>query len=201
MYTIEKTYDGVNIAHHIDTQCLDAQFCDPGKKIAGRSLNVCRGIHGHGAKIKVKLASETLVDDMVLDYNEIGWMKSFIKLYLDHCMVMRHQDDLYKYYVKYPFNDATGQQLQLVKSEDYSTADFTVSKLDMSLVPEDHPLRGYLESITVVDFVTASENFSKWIYQIVEKRVKQYNEAHGTNVKVISCSYLETESSEATYIG
>lgn len=138
---------------------------------------------------------------MVLDYNEIGWMKTFIKQYLDHCMVMRTQDDLYKYYVKYPYNDATGEQLRLVKSEQYSTEDFTVSKVDLTLVPQDHSLRGYLESVTVVDFVTASENFSKWIYQIVEKRVKQYNEVHGTDVRVVSCSYLETESSEATYVG
>lgn len=200
MYTIEKAYD-FDLAHRIDTQCLDEQFCDPGKKVAGRSLNRCLGLHGHGAVVKVKLASEMLVDNMVLDYNEIGWMKKFIGQYLDHCTVIRTQDELYKYLVKYPYNEVMGKQVELIKSEDYSTEDFSVYKLDLAGMPECGSLAGYLESVTVVDFVTASENFSKWIYQIVEKRVKQYNEAHGTNVKVISCSYLETESSEATYVG
>ena len=200
MYTIEKTYD-FDLAHRVDMQCLDERFCDPGKAVQGRSLNRCLGLHGHGAKVKIKLSSEQLVKDMVLDYNEIGWMKKFIGQYLDHCTVIRYQDELYKYLVKYPYNDVFGKQVELVKSEEYSTDDFTVYKLNLTDMPECGSLAGYLESVTVVDFVTASENFSKWIYQIVEKRVKQYNEAHGTDVRVVSCSYLETESSEATYVG
>ena len=138
---------------------------------------------------------------MVLDYNEIGWMKKFISQYLDHCTVLRTQDELYKYLVKYPYNEVMGKQVELVKSEDYSTEDFSVYKLDLAGMPECGSLAGYLESVTVVDFVTASENFSKWIYQIVEKRVNEYNKAHGTAVKVVSCSYLETATSEATYVG
>ena len=72
MYTVEKTYTA-DIGHRIHNQKLDSEFTENNSKILK-----CRRFHGHTFELKVRLVSNDLIDDMVLDYNELGFVKKFI---------------------------------------------------------------------------------------------------------------------------
>ena len=88
MFTIEKTFTG-DIAHRIHNQNLDPGFTEGNSKILK-----CRRLHGHTYELKVKLGAEDLKDDMVLDYNEIGFMKTLIDDILDHRTLISDLDPL-----------------------------------------------------------------------------------------------------------
>lgn len=188
MYTIEKTFTG-DLAHRIHNQNLDSNFTEGNSKVLK-----CRRLHGHTFSLKVKLGSEELVDDMVLDYNEIGFVKNMINDILDHRTLLSKNDPWFnKIVVIIPeyWNETYGN-LPLVKTE------WDCEQVDISNI-EDQDIKEFLSSFTLVPFTTSSENIAKWIYGIVEKRVKDYNERNNTKVKVLSVSYKETPNSEAVF--
>lgn len=190
MYTIEKTFTG-DLAHRIHNQNLDSNFTEGNSKVLK-----CRRLHGHTFSLKVKLGSEELVDDMVLDYNEIGFVKNMINDILDHRTLLSKNDPWYEKIIQIApeyWNETYGP-LPLVNTE------WDCEQVDISNI-EDQDIKEFLSSFTLVPFTTSSENIAKWIYGIVEKRVDTYNKRNNTNVKVLSVSYKETPNSEAIYLG
>ena len=185
MYTVEKTFE-FDLAHRIHNQNLDGDFTE------GKPVLKCRRLHGHTAQLKVKLGSDKLVDDMVLDYNEIGFVKNMINDILDHRTLLSITDPLFNKVVK-KIHDEYSQF-------EFSTIDtgWNSLKINISHI-SDQDIKEFLDAFILVPFTTSSENISKWISDIVSKKIELYNSKNGTNVKVVSVSYKETPKSEAVY--
>lgn len=198
MYTIEKTFTG-DLAHRIHTQKLDSDFTE------GKCKTLkCRRLHGHTFSLKVKLGSEMLVNNMVLDYNELGFIKEMIADIMDHRTLIADSDPIFHKVLKPLFerswsSDGTSDIEWLIATP-WSTSEDVVFKYNLNGI-EDPDIREFFDSFVVVPFTTSSENISRWIYNMVQKRIDAYNKAHSTSVKVISVSYLETPTSEAVYTG
>lgn len=190
MYTIEKTFTG-DLAHRIHNQNLDSNFTEGNSKVLK-----CRRLHGHTFSLKVKLGSEELVDDMVLDYNEIGFVKNMINDILDHRTLLSKNDPWFgKIVCIVPEYWEQSYGIPPLKKTEWDCEQVDISNI------EDQDIKEFLSSFTLVPFTTSSENIAKWIYGIVEKRVDTYNKRNNTNVKVLSVSYKETPNSEAIYLG
>ena len=101
MFTIEKTFE-FDLAHRIHNQNLDGDFTETDKPVLK-----CRRLHGHTAQLKIKLGADKLVDDMVLDYNEMGFVKRMIDDVFDHRTLLSSEDPLYEKVVKNIFKQYT----------------------------------------------------------------------------------------------
>ena len=159
MFTIEKTFTG-DIAHRIHNQNLDSEFTENNSKILK-----CRRLHGHTYELKVKLGSEDLKDDMVLDYNELGFIKTLIDDILDHRTLISDTDPIFDKVLMKTWNDylndaSTPQVLERTKWSTY-----------------------------------------KWLFDVIQEKITEYNKRNGTSVKVVSVSYKETPKSEAICLG
>lgn len=187
MYTIEKTFTG-DLAHRIHNQTLDASFTETTQPVLK-----CRRFHGHTFSLKVKLGSEKLLDDMVVDYNELGFVKTMISEVLDHRTLISDTDPLLGKVVQKVYEDCTGEKGMRMLMTDY-----LCSKIALCPV-NDSDLREFFDSFTVVPFTTSSENIAKWVYEVVRNKIDAYNSTHNTDVKVISVSYMETPTSEAVF--
>lgn len=98
MYRIGKTfkYDG---GHRIYNQDLN-KFC--GTKLeSDNKEEKCKCIHGHTVKIIAELASEELIDDMVIDFNYLKAFKKDIDKWFDHKLVVYKEDPLAKFFIKH----------------------------------------------------------------------------------------------------
>lgn len=187
MYTIEKTFTG-DVAHRIHNQCLDADYTE------GHSvIPKCRRLHGHTFELKVKFGSDTLLDDMVLDYNEMGFVKNFINDVLDHRTLLSMNDPwLAKIIVPL-------YQLHSGKSITYTDSIRWICKFINTSDINDTDIKEFFDSFSLVNFTTSSEHISEWLHRIVSGVVHVYNAKHRTNIRVISVSYKETPKSEAVY--
>ena len=98
MYRIGKTfkYDG---AHRIYNQDLN-KFCDTTLESLNKEEK-CKCIHGHTVKIVAEIASEELIDDMVLDFNYLKSFKIDIDKWFDHKFVIYKEDPLAKFFIKH----------------------------------------------------------------------------------------------------
>jgi 6-pyruvoyl-tetrahydropterin synthase len=212
-YEITKVFEGVDLAHRVDSQQLDCNFTEGGTK----ELK-CRRFHGHGAAIVVTLSSTKLVNNMVLDYNEQGFIKDLIKTHLDHHTLLNINDPIVEHIVYDPFKKLTGTDINLVKNPAISgnivvespngsreeIVEMIASTIDLSNTPQfdsgcDDDIGAWFRGITFVNFATTSENIAAWLYAIVDKRVRQYNFTHDTDIKVVRVGYQETPTSTATY--
>lgn len=195
MFTIEKTFTG-DLAHRIHTQRLDSDFTEKGTKILK-----CRRLHGHTFGLKVKLGSKTLENDMVLDYNELGFVKDMINDILDHRTLIAESDPILEKVLLPVFSDYIKESLLEKSSEPYPIfikTPWECSKFNIDVI-EDQDIKEFLDSFVIVPFTTSSENISRWIFQIVESKIYKFNQIHSTDVKVLSVSYKETPNSEAVY--
>lgn len=188
-YTIEKTFDGFDVGHRVCNQDLDFCFTDVGNREPK-----CLRFHGHSAKIKVKLGSDQLIKHgVVVDYNEIGFVKDLIRQLFDHRTMIWSNDPIFKE-IYLPL--AEKSKLVLFDTE-YCTQNFKAQKFKLDDV-EDY-VKDLFNSFTVLSFTSTSENISKWLFEVVKTKILDYNKLNNTNVKVLSVSYLETDHSEATY--
>ena len=196
MFTIEKTFTG-DIAHRIHNQYLDSEFTEGNSKILK-----CRRLHGHTYELKVKLGAEDLKDDMVLDYNEIGFMKTLIDDILDHRTLISDLDPLLEKVLFKVWDDYAKDKsgLQVLERSKWSTYKYNVSTFDLSNV-EDQDIKEFLSAFVVINFTSSSENIAKWIFDVVQEKVNEYNKRNDTSVKVVSVSYKETPKSEAIFLG
>lgn len=189
MYTVEKTFE-FDLAHRIHNQNLDGSFTETSKPVLK-----CRRLHGHTAQLKVKLGSDKLVDDMVIDYNEMGFVKRMIDDVLDHRTLLSSEDPLYEKVVKNIFKQHTNliSGISLFNDIKWHTRTIDTSAID------DPDIKEFLSAFVIVPFTTSSENIAGWIAEVVKEHVDLYNTRNNTDVKLISVSYKETPKSEAIY--
>ena len=183
MYTIQKEFSA-DLAHRVHTQKLDCKFTENNSKRLK-----CRGLHGHTVSILIKLRADELVNNMVLDYNEMGWFKSLIDDLLDHKTLLCSDDPIFKK-VFLPL----GRKLYNI--DRYSTDEFKVQKFELGEI-NDPDIVELLNSITILNFPSTSENLAHWLHDVVQVSIDDFNSRNGTNVKCLSVSYKETPKSEA----
>lgn len=188
MHTVEKTFE-FDLAHRIHNQNLDSSFTETDKPVLK-----CRRLHGHTAQLKIKLGSDKLVDDMVIDYNEMGFVKRMVDDVLDHRTLLSSEDPLYEKVVKNIFKQYTN----LISGISLNEFKWHVRTIDTSSI-EDQDIKEFLSAFVIVPFTTSSENIANWIAEVVKEHVDLYNTRNNTDVKLISVSYKETPKSEAVY--
>lgn len=189
MFTIEKTFE-FDLAHRIHNQNLDGDFTETDKPVLK-----CRRLHGHTAQLKIKLGADKLVDDMVLDYNEIGFVKRMIDDVLDHRTLLSTEDPLYEKVVKNIFKQYTNTICEIALNDSkWKTQTINTSSI------EGRDIKEFLDAFVMVPFTTSSENIAGWIADVVKEHIDLYNARNNTDVKLISVSYKETPKSEAVYI-
>lgn len=218
-YYIEKSFEAA-VAHRVYNQYLNNDLRDNNLRPCP-----CKNIHGHTATFLVGLSSKELVNDMVLDFNMIGFVKKALDLYYDHRFTICKDDPLTEYLVTKSYNVVKQEAIDagLIKRDEIDHYDIkldVVEDLDggehyrcyrvfvpAALRKTYNPLVELLDSFTIMDFSTTSENLAHWMYNVVTKRLNDV--CNTTNdsvlkeilkhVKVEKVSYKESPKSIAVY--
>jgi len=180
-YEIAKEFT-VDCAHRVYNQKLD----DMEEK--------CKYIHGHTYTIKIFLTSETLDNDMVLDFNRLNAIKSFLDKFLDHrLLVSVHDSDLLETL------NMLLRTLGSCKAEGMSKTMTLISLNAYVLIrclDEQHVLKLHhdnvlINSVTIVPCNTTSESLAQWLHNVCQKLLP--------NVTVSRVVVKETPKSQACY--
>lgn len=169
--------------------------CDFGHRVWTQKLNeeysldaecVCLGQHGHLLTIIIYLKSDSLNDQgMVTDFKHLNWFKKFIDQVLDHRMVLDLNDPALSHF--YPCTKSKNFQKIFIEDQFY----FILNPEEYK--NEDISIRKIYERLTLLDFVPTSENLSKWIFDIVQKKMSKIN------IKVSQVQFFETPKSQSNY--
>ena len=151
----------------------------------------CRHLHGHQGRAIVKLYSQSLTNGMVTDFKHLGWFKKWIDDVLDHKFIMDINDPLLTH--EFPefkkLKDTTDMKNYLDYNSEYSY--WTINDNILSKV--DFPIREKYEGLVFVNFVPTSENLSKWLFEIVQKKMRKIG------VETHSVILFETPKSSSEY--
>ena len=161
--------------HRVWTQVLDPEFADD-------LMCACRHLHGHEAKVTVCLTSKDLTDGMVTDFRHLEWLKRFLDRTLDHKFVIDLEDPMLDFMTK--------GRPQLPVHLDDRLVGYT-----LDLEGTEGAEREYLESFFMVSFVPTSENFSMWLFNIVDYKMEKLG------VKVANLEWWESSKSRSICIG
>ena len=178
-WVIDKTFEFC-YGHRVWTQKLNANFSDDLKC-------ACRHLHGHEGKVQVFLESDTLDSTgMVTDFRHLEWLKKWLNLHIDHQFVMHKEDPLYKTLI--------GEDKQLLPVYVPGTTYLAGWHLNVLGMDPTSPLFELFEGFFIVDFVPTSENFSAWLGNLVQEKMKELN------VKVSRVDWWETPKSRSSWI-
>lgn len=183
-WEITKSFSGC-YGHRVWSQELNPEF----------SLDTClscRHLHGHETLINVTLESDFLVNGMTTDFKHLTWFKKFVDDVIDHKFIMDLNDPLLKFEIPILFDE-----------EDFKIHNnlyFNVELSYATIKPELYsglpkPLQEKYEGFIFVNFVPTSENLAKWLYDIVNNKMKKIG------VKTKSVEFFETPKSRSLYIG
>lgn len=180
MWKISKDFE-FDYGHRVWTQELQTEYSIDNEC-------KCKAYHGHRGKIVVHLsAAELNKQGMVTDFKHLNWFKQFIDTALDHKFIIDIHD---------PIIDTELYWITLT-----SEADF-VPPLNVGPYSVINPslyaglgtsLREKYAGMIFVNFVPTSENLAKWIYDIVNDKMKDLG------VIVDSIEFWETPKSCSTY--
>lgn len=180
MWSIDKKFDFC-YGHRVWSQTLQEGY-------ATDMCLACRHLHGHQGTFTVHLCGDELINGMVTDFKNLGWLKTFIDSVLDHKMILDINDPaLFKI-----FPSLEREWLKFECIHPGSTLGYYIPDLGRSLVTEPE-MREIFEGLVLVDFVPTSENLAKWIYDIVDFKMKQIG------VRTLSVEFNETPKSRSIY--
>ena len=173
MFEISKSFDFC-YGHRVFTQELDPELsCNMSCK--------CRHIHGHQGQINIYLSGAELDKrGMVIDFNELQWFKKWLDETLDHKFIMSVDDPLREILFPLSFNS-------VIKPEGHGIVQYDVYKNQPQEIVELY------DGLVLVPFVPTSENLSKWIWEIIDKKI-------GHLCKVSRVQFFETPKSQSNYI-
>lgn len=215
MYYIEKQFDAA-VAHRVHNQ----QLCGILRDNVNRAAP-CKSIHGHSATFIVGLTSTELVNDMVIDFNMIGFVKKALDQHYDHRFTICKNDPLFEFLVVEAYNRLIDHGINAGVISEHIPVEFhVIDELDGGIgyrtwtvvIPDqirqiDDPLIELLDSFTITEFTTTSENLAHWMFNVVKNRL--YHVYETTNdqflrtllkgVKVTRVSYKESAKSIAVY--
>ena len=185
MYKIAKEFE-FDYSHRVWSQSLDFE-------LSQTNCNKCRWPHGHRGKAVIYLESETLNNKgMVFDFVEMNFIKRFLDDVLDHKCIMDLNDPALN--VQFPllnykeFRSSMDQINHLLECHDEGY--FTIKKDHYSKLPNYE--QEIYEGLVLVPFVPTSENLSKWLWEIVNKKI-------GHLCRVAQVQFFETPKSQSNY--
>lgn len=179
-WTIDKQFSFC-YGHRVWSQKLVSEFCE-----SGDTHCACRHLHGHEGLVHVFLEGETLERGMVTDFKHLGWLKNFLDDNLDHKFVIDKNDPLYGRIV--------GNDTKLLPVCVPGTDVCVGWEVDVNAhVFGSEPLYEMMEGFFVVDFVPTSENFCKWLFDLISYKMAQLG------IKVSRVDWFETPKSRSSY--
>lgn len=204
MWTIDKQFSFC-YGHRVWVQKLEHEYC-----AHGDTHTKCRFLHGHEGLVHVFLEADQLNPQaMVTDFKHLGWLKNFLDDYVDHKFIIDRNDPLYydlvlrarqqahvnmtKASLSGVPSDTMFNDIELIDVKVPGTEFVAGKKFDVSGM-EDGPDKEYLEGYLVIDFVPTSENLSKWLYDIVDSKMRWIG------VRTSRIDWFETPKSRSTYM-
>ena len=180
MWEISKSFNFC-YGHRVWTQELNKEF-------SLDSQCKCRHLHGHEATVDVSLFSNTLnKSGMVTDFKHLNWLKKRIDDTIDHKFLIDRNDPLWDTM----FNS---EEYRLVDDYGGMGARFLPKYTkDRLLAWSSKILEEYYDGFLVVDFPPTSENLSKWMFDIVQKKMSELG------ISVSKVTWHETPKSVSTY--
>lgn len=204
MWRISKEFD-IDYGHRVWNQKLDYEEFSISTKCA------CRHLHGHRGKIIVTLEGTELENSMVTDFHNLNWLKKFLDDTLDHKFIFDIHDPMIEHVLhgkmlrnncdcRFPPTIGTRWVLQrafesIPVDPIFLDNDIFVGYEIKNMGEKGDLLLELFGGITLVSFVPTSENFSKWLYDIVSEKMKRLC------VVVSSIEWQETPKSKAVYYG
>jgi 6-pyruvoyltetrahydropterin/6-carboxytetrahydropterin synthase len=157
MWKISKQFDFC-YAHRVHCQLLNKELSDNAK-------SKCKFIHGHNGSIKLTILGSTLNEQgMVVDYVNLNWFKNFIDEVLDHKFIVDINDPMNKILL--------GEWLSVKPLEHILSKDnYKIIDPSWFLQFGNMYQQEYYESFVFVPFVPTSENLSKWLFDIIQKKM------------------------------
>lgn len=178
-------------------------------------------LHGHSSIFLIGLESETLVNEMVLDFNMINFVKKALDQHYDHRATLAKDDPLYQFLVVEAYNQLAAYAVE----NGFANEFIPLSLNNIDVLDGGEGYRAYtinipveyrnsnsyllelLDSFTITDFSTSSENLAHWMFNVVSNRLdKVRNETRDQflkdvlkGVKVAKVSYKESPKSIAVY--
>lgn len=180
MYKIAKQFDFC-YGHRVWSQELNSEY-------SLDSCLKCRHFHGHQGKIIVFLESTELNDGMVTDFKHLNWFKQWIDDTLDHKSIYDINDPLWKENQVLP-----GITLNNLVKTDIDGKHWFMAPGPWMYTKKPSATNEIYEGLIFVPFVPTSENLSKWIFDIVQERMKPLG------VKVSQVQFFETPKSQSNY--
>lgn len=204
--------------HRVWSQQLHADFCEKNDTSCK-----CRHLHGHEGLVHVFLEGETLERGMVTDFKHLGWLKNFLDNNLDHKFIIDVNDPIFCKLLSVTSNKGTfHQEMGLAEGIHFRDSEMYVDVIDeddmtkvyksLRLVPVEVPgtneivgwnldasgmknnaEREVYEGYFLVNFVPTSENFSKWLYDVVDAKMSTIG------VKTTQIDWYETPKSRSSY--
>lgn len=151
----------------------------------------CRHQHGHEGTVIISLKSSVLDDKgMVIDFVELSWFKKWLDEVLDHKMILDINDPALPIF--YPL-------LNGLQKSDFSAFNGLIRFPEKYHIINPEMYKDYseyeqeiYEGLVLVDFIPTSENLSKWLFDIVQKKLEGY-------ATVSSVEFQETPKSKSVY--
>lgn len=202
MFTICKSFECC-VFHRVENQNFDFDMTE--KK---NQRLACRAPHGHNGSYLVSLAARDLYKDMVIDYNEMGFVKKIVDGWLDHRGMLYQNDPLVTSLVLPQLSALHGkveEQIELEQIPELCVGEYQVYrvKLDEKDKQPDNCFYQWLDGLLISSFNTTSECLARWMFNLVKQKIDQYNAKYPDrpDVKVASVAYKETPKSTCTYTG
>ena len=215
-WKIDKQFS-FDYGHRVWSQELNSDFTENGD-----TKTPCRHPHGHLGTVHVFLEGETLERGMVTDFKHLGWLKTFLDDSVDHKFILDVNDPIFTKLLDLHRTIPTqgvpnglsyrddGTFFVSVKCEDDPSKVFCTLDLVPVVVPgtkfcagwvfdvANSPLKGaeyeVYEGYFLVNFVPTSEHLSKWLFDLVDAKMKQIG------VTVSQIDWYETPKSRSSYI-
>ena len=180
MWRISKSFN-FEYGHRVWTQELD-------NELSCSDICKCQMPHGHSGKLVVCLESDKLNEQgMVTDFHNLNWLKKLIDNHLDHRTLLDINDPGLNAF--FPITD--NMEIEEILTDEIKYKKY---KIDDSLVISN-VYKIIYDGYVLVDFVPTSENICKWLYDIIQNKLKD------TGIKVYSIKFYETVKSSSEYIG
>jgi len=194
-WSITKSFEFC-YGHRVHTQVVNPQLADD-------TRCACRHLHGHQGRVDVTLTSLVLENAMVLDFRNLEFLKHIIDRVFDHKMVLDTNDPLIRDLVPTPPASYAScipiVPLPLLASLHVNASHVLPTLIHLMGSPAQQEM---LEGLVFVPFVPTSENFAKFIYDIVVAKLNQVFAPDADNPHpfyVSSVTFHETPKSYSTY--
>jgi len=183
-FSIAKEF-GFDYGHRVWTQSLNQEY----------SLDnacVCRHLHGHRGTVMVYLKGDDVEPNgMVTDFKHLNWFKKFVDDALDHKMILDENDPLLPELFPELFDNKSNILQAVIEPIDKDHYYRSVAPWCYEGISDAK--RELYEGLVFVNFIPTSENLSRWMYRIVEHKMKKIN------VKVDRIQFYETPKSQSNY--